>query len=453
MRRAGTVDARLVVVTVICASGGLTLAEGGAAASFESAVALPRTVRVSVTSHEAESRAASRELDISANGRYVAFTSSAAGLVRGDTNQRADVFVRDRATGVTRRVSLTTGGQQANGPSFDPAISADGRHVAFVSAAGNLVAGDSNGTNDVFVRDLANKVTRRVSIRSDGAQAYRHGSSFQPAISADGQYVAFTSVAPNLVPGDTNYSADVFVRDRVQKVTERVSVGTGGVQAIGGNDPYSSVPAISSDGCDVAFESHATDLFPNDNNQSSDVFVRHRCEDLTERVSVALGGSDADSWSNDPDISADGQFVGFQSSASNLVMLDENDVADVFVRDLATQQTERVSIASDQSEADAASAEVAVSADGRYIAFESHATNLVESDLNHVRDVFIRDRLAGLTERVSVAREGAEANGRSIQPAVSAHGRYVAFMSKASNLIRRDTNGVNDVFVRVRGAG
>jgi Tol biopolymer transport system component len=160
---------------------------------------------------------------ISADGRFVAFRSFASNLVAGDTNGSYDVFVRDRRAQVTRRVSVGPGGQQANRYSFAPAISAHGRFVAFRSLASNLVAGDTNGTEDVFVRDRRAQVTRRVSVGPGGQQA--NFSSGEPAISAHGRFVAFDSGASNLVAGDTNNKWDVFVRDRVAQVTRRVSVG------------------------------------------------------------------------------------------------------------------------------------------------------------------------------------------------------------------------------------
>jgi Tol biopolymer transport system component len=153
----------------------------------------------------------------------VAFESFASNLVAGDTNGTAEVFVRDRVAQLTRRVSVGPGGQQANSGSFDPAISADGRFVAFPSSATNLVAGDTNDTFDVFVRDREAQLTRRVSVGAAGQQANSY--SFDPAISAHGRFVAFVSVASNLVAGDTNNTHDVFVRDRMLQVTLRVSVG------------------------------------------------------------------------------------------------------------------------------------------------------------------------------------------------------------------------------------
>ena len=277
---------------------------------------------------------------ISAGGRFVAFTSSASNLVPGDTNGTEDVFVRDRMAQVTRRVSVGPGGRQANSDSAEPAISADGRFVAFISSASNLVAGDTNATDDVFVRDRMAQVTRRVSVGTSAQQA--NSFSFSLAISAGGRFVAFTSDASNLVAGDSNGTEDVFVRDRSVKVTRRVSVGSGGQQG----NKISAFPAISVDGRFVAFFSLASNLVAGDTNGHADVFVRDRRVNVTRRTSVGPGGQQADDVSFDPAISADGRFVAFASPASNLVAGDTNGLADVFVRDRVAQVTRRVSVGS-----------------------------------------------------------------------------------------------------------
>src|SRR6185436_5012987 len=195
---------------------------------------------------------------ISADGRFVAFASSASNLVAGDTNGTNDIFLRDRAAGTTVLLSVDSAGTQGNGPSQSPAISADGHLVAFLSVASNLVPGDTNSGSDVFVRDLQSATTERVSVTSNGSQVYAGGT--YPSISADGAYVAFISAAPDLVAGDTNGVLDVFLRNRTSGTTERVSVGSGGVEG----DDRSGFAAISADGRYVVFQSKATNLVPGD---------------------------------------------------------------------------------------------------------------------------------------------------------------------------------------------
>jgi len=261
--------------------------------------------------------------------------------VGGDTNGLIDIFVHDRQTGATIRANVSTERYQAfGGASYYPSISADGRHVAFVSEATNLVPGDTNKFADIFVHDRVGRTTERVSVASGGAQAVGGGAT-QSSISADGRYVAFASEATNLVPGDTNGLLDLFVHDRVERTTTRVNVATGGAQAAGGHSFY---PSFSADGRFVAFVSDATNLVPKDTNNSWDIFVHDRVKGTTQRVSVASGGAQADAGSARPSISADGRYVAFESGAMNLLPDDTNNVVDVFVRDREASETTRVSM-------------------------------------------------------------------------------------------------------------
>jgi len=407
------------------------------------------TERVSLDSAEVQANDSSSFSALSADGRYVAFSSSATNLVAGDTNNARDVFVRDRQTGVTERVSIAGAGTQANGAASEHAISADGRHVAFVSSATNLVPGDTNQLVDVFLHDRQTGETELVSVGSAENQA--NGVIIDtPSISADGRHVVFSSVATNLVPGDLNGSGDVFVRDRQAGSTERVSIDSSAGEANDG----SSGASISADGRYVAFDSAASDLVAGDTNFPwGDVFVHDRQSGLTERVSVASSGSQGDGFSRSAAISADGRYVAFSSYAKNFVAGDTNQVGDVFVHDRQTDETERVSVDSAGAQADDDSVyRVTISADGRHVAFTSLATNLVAGDTNNAQDVFVRDRESDVTERVSVGDSQVQADSGSIHAWISADGRFVSFASFATNLVPGDTNAVPDVFVRDRGA-
>ncbi|MDH4063431.1 MAG: hypothetical protein OEW19_03460, partial [Acidobacteriota bacterium] len=281
---------------------------------------------------------------ISADGRWVAFRSLASNLVAGDTNGHADVFVHDRGTGETRRVSVGSGSAEGDGDSEEPTISADGRWVAFSSWASNLVVGDTNLRRDVFVHDQQTGTTTRVSVGTGGAQG--NGDGQFPSISADGRWVAFESRASNLVPGDTNLSWDVLVHDRETGTTTRVSVGSGGAEGNGD----SSYASISGDGRWVAFRSYASNLVPRDTNRGinpisgADVFLHDRESGTTTRVSVASDGTQANGSSTDSAVSADGRRVAFFSVANNLVANDTNSRTDVFVHDRQTGTTRRVSV-------------------------------------------------------------------------------------------------------------
>jgi len=333
----------------------------------------------------------------------VAFTLSSVatllGLAGFATSSNQDPYQRP---GRTERISWGSDETQPDSGSYS-SVSADGRYVAFYTTASNLVPGDTNGTFDVFVRDRLTGTVDRVSIASDGTQG--NGDSVWPAISADGRYVAFHSHASNLVPGDTNQTWDVFVHDRVTGATERVSVASGGVEVFG----ISLSPAISADGRYVAFHSGAPNLVPDDPIEGSyDVLVHDRVTGTTERISVGIGGVPPDADSYHPAISSDGRYVAFYSFASNLVAgADANgaNTSDVYVRDRMTGTTERVSVASDGTQGNKESLWPSISADGRYVVFYSNASNLVPWDTNGSYDVFLRDLVTGTTERTSVARD------------------------------------------------
>ena len=378
---------------------------------------------------------------ISADGRYVAFDSDASNLVPGDTNRVSDVFVRDLRSGTIQRVSVATDGTQANNSSVAPAISADGRYVVFSSFASNLVPGDTNG--GVFVRDLRSGTTRLVSVGADAGQD--NNNNARPSISADGRYVAFNSNASNLVPGDTNSAPDVFVRDLRSGTIQRVSVAADGGQA---NDSGGGGQAISADGRYVVFVSDVSHI-ANNCGLCEDVFVRDLRSGTTRRVSVAADGGQANEASGIPAISADGRYVTFFSGASNLVPGARN--GGVFVRDLRLGTTRQVDVAGDGGQPNGTSdccSSPAISADGRYVAFWSDASNLVPGDTNGAFDVFVRDLRSGTTRLVSVGADGFQGNKGSAPTAISADGRYVAFNSDASNLVPGDTNHRSDVFVR-----
>ncbi|HET6164506.1 MAG TPA: hypothetical protein VFG37_12615 [Planctomycetota bacterium] len=425
----------------------LLLASGGSANGQE-------TQRVSVDSAGAESNGdcyASGAV-FSANGRFVAFASATSNLVANDTNGFTDVFVHDRSTGITERVSVDSAGVESDADSsnWQFAISADGSCVTFVSAATNLVANDTNQYEDVFVHDRGTGSTERVSIDSTGGQAA--GGPFWPgysslSISADGRIVAFGGYAANLVTGDTNGTFDVFVHDRVTGVTERVSVDSSGTEA---NDASGS-PAISADGRFVAFNSVATNLVPGDGNGRCDAFVHDRTTGVTERISVDDSGAEGDGDSYPTAISADGRFAAIVSDATNLVAGDTNGDTDVFVHDRLLVTTERVSIATSGSEATGASTTASLSADGNLVVFESAATDLVTGDTNGAHDVFRHDRTTGVTERVSVDSSGNEGPIDSYGGAISGDGRVVAFESAAASFVANDTNGCFDLFVRFGG--
>lgn len=378
---------------------------------------------------------------ISSDGRYIAFISSATNLVSGDTNGKSDIFLRDTQTSTTIRVSTGSPGNEGNDNCGHSAISSDGRYVAFSSWASNLVTGDTNGATDVFLKDTQTGATTRVSTDSGGGEG--NGISEGPSISANGRYVTFHSHASNLVSGDTNGQIDCFVKDALAGTMTIVSTDSSG----GGGNNGSFKPSISPDGRFVAFQSMADNLVLGDNNRSYDVFVKDTQTGTTERVSTDSSGGEGNGRSWNASISNNGNHIAFESLASNLVSGDTNEIYDVFVKDTSTGSTTRVSTDSSGGEGDNMSSNPSISASGRYAGFDSKATNLVSEDTNGKIDVFIKDTLTDETLRLSTDSSGNEGDNNSYQPSISSCGYYISFSSLATNLVSDDTNGVSDVFL------
>lgn len=350
--------------------------------------------RVSVHTDGTPGNGASIDPSISTDGRYVAFNSSATNLVAGDVEGFSDVFVHDRQTGVTERVSVHTDGTAGDDSVFSNLeISGDGVYVAFGSEATNLVDDDTNAAADVFVHNRETGVTERVSVDSDELEG--SAVSLEPAISTDGRYVAFATQS-SLHADDLNVFQDIYVRDRTLGTTELVSKTIAGDQ-----DNISYNPAISGDGRYIAFASDATNLVADDIEGQSDIFVFDRNTEEIERVSVNNDGEGGDGVSSEVSISPDGRYVSFYSDATNLVDGDTNGVSDVFIYDRNTDTIELVSKNSSDVIGNGASSTSSVSSDSRYTAFLSSATNLVSGDTNNAIDVFVYDQEDELVENIS----------------------------------------------------
>jgi hypothetical protein len=419
----------LILICLVAAlPGGLALAAPG------------DITRVSVASDGTEGNEMSRWAQISGDGNYVVFESYASNLVSDDTNGEPDIFVHNRQTGLTERVSVANNESQANSWSeSDLAISRDGRYVAFASMASNLVSGDTNGILDVFVRDRLLGQTKRVSVDSSGAQASGdEWSNFGGiVISADGRFVGFTSNVANLVSGDTNGVEDVFVHDLHTGTTRRVSISSSGEQANG----FSGSSDISGDGHLVLFGSEATNLISGDTNNVRDIFLHNLLTGATTRVSVNSNEEQADDSSQGGAISGDGRYVAFSSEAENLAP-DYEIWEHVYVRDLETGETRRASVTTSGDTMVGWAEAPAISDDGRYVAFEFDD----RGDGAPQRWIYVHDRVTGQT---IAATEGDFDGERSpFNPSLSADGHLLAFDSGISSLVSGDTNGFRDVFVR-----
>jgi Tol biopolymer transport system component len=399
-----------------------------------SALAQVTTTRVlTLDSVGAQSNEQSDEPSLSASGRKVSFHSDASNLVPGDLNTVRDVFVRDRCPRTTVRVSMSSAGVEGNGRSDRQKISADGNRVVFRSAADNLVASDGNAVRDIFVHDLANQTTQRVSVSTAGVEADAESSN--PSLSADGRFIVFESDATNLIAGDVNGLEDVFLHDLQLGTTERLAENA-------------RDPSISADGNQVAFVSANASLVAGDTNNVEDSFLLDRQAGVITRVSVHTDGTEGDGQSTCPIVAGEGGVVVFESFATNLVDSDSNGFCDIFCHDLATSVTSRISVDSLGGEADFGSFDPKLSGDGLCVVFESDATNLVMDDFNGLRDVFARHRDLATTERVSVNQSNQEANGESSDAWISADGEHIAFESDATNLVPGDFNGFEDIFNR-----
>lgn len=402
------------------------------------------TERVSVSGTGAQGNDHSVISATSGDGSVVTFLSAASNLVPGDTHSsELDVFVRDRRTGTTSRVNESSPGIPLDGISGAPAVSGNGRYIAFTFVdSPNDPPRPSGPTWEIVVHDRVSGTTDYATLTPTGARS--DGNAFEPALSTDGRYLAFTSTGDDLVDHHLYRAQHLYVRDQATRTTSLVDVSTSGAESHGN----AGSPALSANGRHVAFASAGSDLVAGDTNGLGDVFVRDRKTRVTERVSVSGTGQQAEGGEvGTVAISGNGRYVAFLSSATNLVPGDTNGTEDVFVRDRVAKTTERVSVGAEGRQADDYFQTLTMSADGRYVSFCSYSARLVRGDTNGATDMFVRDRRTRTTTRVSLASDGAQANGRSLGT-ISADGRWAVFESDAANLAAGDTNGRSDVFVR-----
>lgn len=445
---------RAAVWAVLVGSCTALLPVTGAAASGDGH--RPRTERVSVTAEGSQANDFSDVGGISANGRYIAFDSSATNLVAGDSNGFSDIFVKDLRTGTIERVNVADDGTQADNESTTYSLSANGRYVAFTSYADNLASGDAPDAQDVFVHD---RLTGRTELLLESGSPW--AQTYEPSISANGRYVAFTSSRSDLVEGDTNDRGDVFVRDRWKKTVERISVADDGSQTGG----FSEGAAISADGTRIGFRTQFVldggdeeETVPeNSEARRPQAFLFYVRDTRTGRTVQAAHTSDGVSVAvrGEIGLSPDGRHALYASEWEGIVPGDTNDKRDVFAKDLSTGATRRLTLAHDGSEPnDHSAGQVnqrgpALSADNRRVVFTSSADNLVPGDTNGDADAFLRDLVTGEVQRLNVTRDGGQSDlAQRSSPVVDAFGRTVAFGSAENDLVPGDTNETGDVFVR-----
>ncbi len=401
--------------------------------------------RVSVSSTGAQGNDSSgnglgRQLQVSEDGRFVVFTSFASNLVPGDTNGEKDVFVRDTLAATTIRASVGHQGQQGNGRCDSVGISADGRFVVFMSESSNLDPLDFNGQRDIFLYDHQAGTSELVS-RSFSADSAA-GSSESPSITADGSQVCFWSSGTNIVFGDTNGVGDIFVWNRSTGISQRISIDPSGGQ----NSAPSRSPHIARQGRYVTFEGPDGDLVFVDSNGGDDVFVKDMLTGAVERAQRAI---QLDGNSRRPQISGDGRYIVFESTSTIAVNGDSNGLQDVFLWDAFAGDLTRVSESTAGAQANGISFDPRISADGQWIAYESTASNLIVGDTNGLTDVFVTNRIFGATTRASLNGSGFQVASPTFGPELSGNGRFVGFLGTAA-YAPGDTNQEFDVYLRDR---
>ncbi|KKL45065.1 hypothetical protein LCGC14_2359410, partial [marine sediment metagenome] len=406
-----------------------------------------KTARISTKSSGAQvTDNASADASITYRGDYVAFESLSETLVT-DTNNAMDIFKKDVKKGTMTRVSTNTAGTQVNGASMNPAISgSSGRFVAFQSDATNLISVDANSKTDIFRKDTSSAgTTILISANTTGVSA--NGNSANPSITGGGSITAYESDATDLIAAgtDTNNKTDIFVRGTS---TSRISTGSSGTES--NND--SNNPSIAAiNGRYVAFESTATNLITPPGTATKDIYRKDTSSaGTTILISADTAGGAADGASSKASISGEGRYVAFQSDATDLITsgTDTNNKTDIFVKDTVSNTTTRVSLSSSGAQATGASTNPSISTDGRHVAFESAATDLVTGDANGaVSDIFIKDTVSGTITRLSTNTSEVQSNAAANNASTSRYGQYVAYDSTATNLVSGDTNALQDVFL------
>jgi Tol biopolymer transport system component len=401
-----------------------------------------------LTSVAADGTQSDRDCDVhavSSDGRYVLFSSASTLLVPGTTTTFRHVFLKDRTTGGVELLSVDDQGVEANADCKNPRMSDDGTYVVFESAATNLVASDTNNKVDCFLRDRTSGHTEMVSVATSGVQG--DADSTLPIVSGDGRYVFFTTGASNFSSVDDNNQADVYLRDRVAGTTTLVSVAVDGTAPNG----YSVSDDLTPDGRYAVFECNAHDVVPNDPLTTHlKVLVADLASSTIEVASIASDGSWIQADCTGARIVSDGHLVTFETADLYVVPNDTNNATDVFVRDRTAGTTERVSLGPNGEEAQGFCSHGSMSDDGRFVVFETSAENWDPTDRNVAGDVYLRDLELGSTRRLSLSTDGQGSKWGCWNQALSRDGHVVVFEAGGDELDPNDHNGHTDVYVHER---
>ncbi|MEK7621210.1 MAG: choice-of-anchor U domain-containing protein [Patescibacteria group bacterium] len=401
-----------------------------------------KTSRHSIATDGSEGNDTSTAASVSDDGRYVAFFGGAA-LDPNDTNGTYDVYLRDTVTEETKILSADSLGNPGDDWSYDCMVSGNGEYVVFSSYSTNLVAGDTNGASDIFLYNIANETLTRVSKNSVGGQTT--GSSYDTSISDDGRYIGFSSDSDDLVAGDTNFQNDIFIYDTLLDTNTIASVDSLGNQS----DNYSFDPMISGNGEYIVYNSDATNLVAGDTYGATDVFLYDIQNQTTERISLSSTGTQLTDSSSYPSISFDGRYITFTNAGSDVVAGDTNSTYDIFLRDRQSSTTNRVSVSSSESESSGMSfGNSSISDDGRYIVFPSNAPDIVSGYGTGTFGLIMRDTVAGKTYLLSMSTGNVDIGNDDIEsPMITGDGKYITYASRSVNLVNDDTNGQIDIFL------
>ncbi len=378
---------------------------------------------VSVNAQGIDANGGSASPSFSPDGKSIIFTSSASNLVTGDFHDFEDIFVKDLTTGAVTLVSSSAAGVQGNSISLSGVFSPDGTHVMFSTFASNIVPGDTNNGEDIFLKDLS---TGAITLVAQGVgNTIGNGYSTAQVFSGDGSKIAFSSYATNLGPHDANGTTDIYVRDLNTGVISLVSTG-----ASGEGDSFSDRPSLNFDGTMVAFQSAATNLVTGDTNGFQDIFVKNLTTGAVTRI-LGAGGVQGNEDSGGVIFSPDGTHIAFYSAADNLVAGDTSGRVDIFLADLATGVVTRVSETAGGVGANGDSFGAVFSPDGHEIAFVSLTSNFGATDTNRTEDVYIKDLETGKLTLVSHNYAGVAGDNFSLSPSFSPDGTRIIYHSAA----------------------
>lgn len=405
----------------------------------------PRLVSTSSIGTKADG--ASRSPSSTAGGGRVAFDSRARNLHPRDGDTRRDVFVKDEKSSAIWLASETVQQAKGNGESWGPSIDGDGRRVAFISRSTNLHWADSDARPDVYVKDFVSSELYLATVYQGETKG--NGSSNAVAISRDGSWVVFDSTSSNWLDTDGDSIRDVYAREVDEGILRLVSINARGAKGNGA----SIEPAISGDGRTVGFSSVATNLTDDDGDATSDVYVKSFDSGFLRLVSRDARERKGNGESRSPSLSSDGTRVAFATRSSNFDSRDGDDLWDVYVKDLETGSLTLVSAVERGAKGNGDSIAPTISAEGNRVSFLSRATNLDPADSDERWDVYVKDLVTGELQVASLTEHGVKGNQPCLEAALTPDGSHVVYSTASTNLSRRDTDALPDIYDMRIGAG